>query len=344
MKIAIIGAGIAGISASLELQKIADITLFEKSRGVGRLATRYNQAYQFDFGAPFFRIKHNKFNDFLKYHLAESYSNVLQTWFPKIAQLNDGDVTLQQSEYPHYIALPKMTSLGRQLAANLNNSIHFKTRIVSIEKKQQKWLLKTDDSDINTEFDWVVFATPLEQTQVLLPNEFNQKDILQTCKTDACFTLMLGLRNNEALCKFTQKFDIIDCSKESSMIDKIVIENKKTQQTIQHGSPLSLTVFSDNKWAEANVDKELDVVEQLMTKEVFRLLSLTTADIKHTDLHRWRYANVSQSVNSVDGSKKHLIDKEQHIACIGDWCHYGSVEGAWESAMSATTDIKAFIK
>lgn len=40
-KIAIVGAGLAGLSAAKELESSAEVTVFDKSRGVGgRLATR----------------------------------------------------------------------------------------------------------------------------------------------------------------------------------------------------------------------------------------------------------------------------------------------------------------
>lgn len=45
-KVAIIGAGISGVYAARELAKIADVTVFEKSRGFGgRMATRTKNEY-----------------------------------------------------------------------------------------------------------------------------------------------------------------------------------------------------------------------------------------------------------------------------------------------------------
>ena len=56
MKIAIIGSGIAGLSAARELrQNGVDVYLYEKSRGVGgRMSTRYAGDWEFDHGAQYF--------------------------------------------------------------------------------------------------------------------------------------------------------------------------------------------------------------------------------------------------------------------------------------------------
>jgi len=56
--IAIIGAGISGLSLANMLKDIANVKVFEKSRGFGgRVATRYSEDFEFDHGAQFFTIK-----------------------------------------------------------------------------------------------------------------------------------------------------------------------------------------------------------------------------------------------------------------------------------------------
>lgn len=86
-KIAIIGAGLTGLftatlleraSSQMNEQKINDkssipeITIFEKSRSVGRLATRYrsdsltDKNWQWAFGAQFFTAKSASFQQFIE--------------------------------------------------------------------------------------------------------------------------------------------------------------------------------------------------------------------------------------------------------------------------------------
>jgi renalase len=56
--IAIIEAGLSGLTAANILKDYADITIFEKSRGVsGRMSTRHAYPYSFDHGAQFLKLE-----------------------------------------------------------------------------------------------------------------------------------------------------------------------------------------------------------------------------------------------------------------------------------------------
>ena len=57
-KIAVIGAGLAGITFACIMKDKFNVKIFEKSRGVGgRMSTRKVTPYIFDHGAQFFKIK-----------------------------------------------------------------------------------------------------------------------------------------------------------------------------------------------------------------------------------------------------------------------------------------------
>ena len=67
MKIAIIGAGMAGLTVAKKLKDFADITIFEKSRGAGgRICSRYTEPFVFDHGAQFFTTKDSEFNELVQ--------------------------------------------------------------------------------------------------------------------------------------------------------------------------------------------------------------------------------------------------------------------------------------
>ncbi|MCV6626839.1 MAG: FAD-dependent oxidoreductase, partial [Cellvibrionaceae bacterium] len=66
-KIAIIGAGLAGLSAAKQLQNRAQVTVFDKARGLGgRMSTRRCEPYFFDHGAQYFTARSEGFKAFLE--------------------------------------------------------------------------------------------------------------------------------------------------------------------------------------------------------------------------------------------------------------------------------------
>ena len=72
-KVAIIGAGLAGLTLARRLRGFASVTVLEKSRGLGgRMATRRSDNFEFDHGAQFFTARSTAFRDFIKAELASN--------------------------------------------------------------------------------------------------------------------------------------------------------------------------------------------------------------------------------------------------------------------------------
>ena len=89
-RMAIIGAGMSGLILARALAEFADITIFEKSRGVGgRMATRHvttpdGTAFSFDHGVQCFTARTEAFQQFLAPYLA---SGRVTPWHGKVMQL-----------------------------------------------------------------------------------------------------------------------------------------------------------------------------------------------------------------------------------------------------------------
>ena len=66
MKIAIIGAGFAGLTLAKRLAEQHDVSVFEKARGPGgRMSTRRADPFAFDHGAQYFTVETERFEAFL---------------------------------------------------------------------------------------------------------------------------------------------------------------------------------------------------------------------------------------------------------------------------------------
>lgn len=170
LTIAIIGGGLTGLftatlleRAVLELERAVgnkqnkdatiQLTIFEKSRSVGRLATRYRtdpitkKNWQWSFGAQFFTAKSPDFKQFMTPWLK---TNRLQPWCAPIVQLTPASDTqtlpsITQKEQwgttptqARYISTPKMTSWGREIADQLQHTnIQFKTHVAPLAQYTQ---------------------------------------------------------------------------------------------------------------------------------------------------------------------------------------------------------------
>ena len=87
-KIAIIGAGLSGLTAAHQLKHVAQVKLFDKSRGVGgRMSTRYAGDYEFDHGAQYFTARDPRFQDAVE---AAIEQGVVAPWDGRAVYKKDG--------------------------------------------------------------------------------------------------------------------------------------------------------------------------------------------------------------------------------------------------------------
>ena len=106
VKIAIIGSGLAGISTALLLKDQADITLFEKARGVsGRMSTRMADPYLFDHGAQYFTVRTDAFRSFVHPLLD---AGVIARWNANYVELDRNKIMKYidwANEEPRYVGV-----------------------------------------------------------------------------------------------------------------------------------------------------------------------------------------------------------------------------------------------
>ncbi len=116
MKVAIIGAGLAGLTAANILKDSVEITIFEKSRGVsGRMSTRYADPYYFDHGAQYFTAKSFEFKEFLKPMIDQG---IIKNWQANFVEIKNSEIINQKSwdnEYKHYVGSPRMNAVAQYL-------------------------------------------------------------------------------------------------------------------------------------------------------------------------------------------------------------------------------------
>ncbi len=314
-KVAIIGAGIAGLSAADQLRQRADIKIYEKSwRASGRLTTRHKE-FVFDHGAQHFYVKSKTFQQFLLPYIEQG---LIQRWDARFIEFDrDQKMAARQwnEEFPHYVAVPGMEDFGRAIAQELN--VQYQTRVTRILKQGSHWALFSDETPLGV-FDWVVLAIPAPQAVELMPDCFAHLKQIKERRMQACYSLMLGFEQPLQL-----EFDaalVKNCD-----ISWISVNSSKPGRA----RAFSLLVHSTNQWADQNLDLNREATIDHLLNETEAVIHQDVAKAKYIDLHRWLYANIGRQVGGAN-----LVDYENRLAAIGDWCISGRVESAFTSGYS----------
>jgi predicted NAD/FAD-dependent oxidoreductase len=314
-RIAVIGAGLSGLVVAQRLSAHADVTVYEKSRGVGgRMATRYAGEYEFDHGAQFFTASTSAFREYLR-PLVEQ--GVVANWPATFAEVDPNgvrDTRRWDDDYPHYVGTPRMNEVGKWLSQDL--AVTTGTRIASATQAHGKWtLVDSKDGEIEG-FDWLILTCPPEQTAELGAADEQLVALCRQREMLACYALMLGFE--EPLELPWQAALVRD-----ARISWISVNSSKPGRK----RPDTLVVHATNAWAEEHIDDDLDDVRDAMLDEVSLICGRDLSAFDHCDVHRWRYANVGKQA----GPDCYINDRKRIAAC-GDWFVRGRVEAAFTSA------------
>lgn len=313
-KLAIIGSGLSGLTLANHLKNKFDVTVFEKSRGVGgRLATRRAEAYAFDHGAQYFTARTEAFRCFIQPLIDEG---VVQRWVARHVEINGVRIVKRSSwetEEPRYVGTPGMNSIAKRLAHDLD--IRTNTKITSLVRPKE-WQLEAENGPIQDHYEWVITTVPGPQALALLPEKFTHQNNIRSIEMRGCFSLMLGFSEQLPL-----EFEAAHIT--NSDISWIAVNSHKPQR----GALCTLVVHSSAEYADKNTHTDRDVVISHLCQQATRIIGHDANEAQHKVLHGWRYAN-----NRNRGTHQPFIDTELRLAACGDWCLGGRVEGAFTSA------------
>lgn len=315
-RVAIIGAGISGITIAKELSQKVEVTIFEKARGVGgRMSTRYADPFCFDHGTQFFTARSQKFHKYLNPYM---HAGVASEWKGRIIRL---DINKQETDAmvkeKLLVASPNMNSLCKYMAKGIDIRTSCEVTPLS-DKDKRKWLLRNTNGENLGLFDWVISTAPPPQTIRLFSQYIKENSSLCTATMQGCYALIIG---------FKRPWDRtwIAAMVQDNPINWIAVNSSKP------GRDKNVTCFvvhSTNDWAQLHINDHMEQVEKFLMEQFTALTGIDTKHAEYLSTHRWLYAKTKKSYLS-----SFYIDRELGIAAVGDWCGHSRIEDAWMHAI-----------
>jgi renalase len=187
--VAVIGAGIAGLSCAGVLQDAGlKVKLFEKSGGSsGRMSTRRGNGWQCDHGAQYFTARHP---DFRAEVARWQRTGVAGLWSPRLQVI--GGISLRDGETApeRFVGIPAMTAPARLLSEPLALITHATIR--QLLRQPDGWqLFSAEHGGLIERFDAVVLAVPAPQAVPLLqPLSAELAELARAAAMHGCWTVM----------------------------------------------------------------------------------------------------------------------------------------------------------
>jgi predicted NAD/FAD-dependent oxidoreductase len=320
LEIAIIGAGLSGVTAGGILSKNGHrVRIFEKSRGFGgRMATRRYKDYEFDHGAQFFTVRNPHFEEVVQDCVL---AGAAKTWGGRIVTLDtQGNVT-ESSEKIRYVGTPYMSSLVRHLGEAL--PIEFGSQTQSLRKDVNGWKMGAANTEISGRFDVVILAIPPAQASVILGPEYVRFPQLSEIQMLPCWAVMVAFDQRLELsydAAFVNESKLSWISRNSSKPQR-----DRHESWVLHGSP---------EWSLVHIEESPEEIKQQLLKEFLQVTGHSYLDAHWIKAHRWRYAQADRPLQT-----GFLWNSELGIGICGDWCHGSRVEGAFLSGKAIAEQI-----
>jgi predicted NAD/FAD-dependent oxidoreductase len=350
--VAIIGAGLAGLTCAQQLQQAGySVVVVEKSRGVGgRVATRRLHDTRADHGVRYLEPQGKLLQELIK-KLVER--GIVQTWTNTIYELKSAKLesvvntpslpsspTPQSSLLNRYIAPTGMTAVAKFLATDL-----------------EIWLNRRVQSILPTaEATWHLTLEPAAETQ----NELTAKAIVLAIPAPQALMLLEPLAQTGLPSAFLESLGSVEFDPCLSVIAGYPATGISHDLPLPSWKACTISNNSDLAWIGLDSSKRPDPknpIFVLQSTGEFAKHYLNTEDLNSAgqqllscaaqllipwldtpdwfQVHRWRYAFPSRPLNQ----DCLVATKPLPLVCCGDWCGGNLIESAMNSGLAAAAKI-----
>ena len=338
-RVAIIGAGIAGIACARTLAQAGlDVGVFERLEAVGgRMATLETSFGSFDQGAQYFTVRDARFEQALA-----TVPGVVKSWSARSVHVLDPAgrnlAAAQPAGEPHRVALPGMDALVRHWAAPLAQAdkLRLQTQVLRIAPDAldaSRWQLHTDGVDgathVYSGFDAVLLALPAAVVGALLVASglqpaFGADAALERVRCASCWTLHLAFPQAVQPNLTTLGPHWNAARSTHHRVAWLARESSKPGRN----SVERWTVQASGDWSDEHGSDDPQRAQDKLQK-AFAEITGIRATPSFAAVRYWREAKTL-----VPAGATHLWDAKQRVGACGDWCIGARVEDAFVSGLS----------
>jgi predicted NAD/FAD-dependent oxidoreductase len=314
--IAIVGAGMAGLSAACMLRSQGhEIHVFDKARGPGgRSSTRRADSARFDHGAQYFTMRDPNFMAFLEECIGkEHYSE----WRGRFVSLrDDGSLADVMTIRPRYVGVPGMNALCKALAERIE--AHYTCHIEKIERKDNRWMLYTREQAKLGPYDFLVVTCPPRQAEALVAPYLDDETAAELAGVTmhSNFTVMLVPEGDAEF-----PADGITCR--HPLLGWVANNHSKPGRD----AVPALVIQANADWSRKHIELDTEEAGKRLTAAAESVFDISFGTPRFMATHRWLYSQPETPMQ-----KSLLIDHRIGLALCGDWCGGTNFESAFLSA------------
>jgi hypothetical protein len=290
----------------------------------GRLASHRFEGLCFDHGVQYFTIQDARFESIVRaWHAA----GVVSRWSARTMVLTGRGHGETVDAAPRFVGVPNMEAVAIHMARGLD--IRPGVEVTGLHRRSGRWLLRGRDGVELDEggFDLVVVATPPPIAAQLLGDSSELARRAGTVSWDPCWAVMLALARPSGI-----DFDAAFVS-DDPILGWAARESGKPGRAPLKGAVESWILHAHPAWSRTYLELDPSDASRWVLRAFAARVGRPLAQAAATS-QRWRLA---LPVNPLPES--FLLDEQQGIGLIGDWCGGPRVEGAYRSGIELAQAI-----
>lgn len=320
-RIAIVGAGIAGLACARALHEAgAPVTVFEREAFPGgRAATVINGAGPYDHGAQYFTASDGRFAAELQRWQS---AGVALPWAGRIVAFDGGTVQERTASAERFVGVPGMRRLGVHLAQGVD--VRYSTSIVRLRRDDDGWHLHGESGDTEGQgpFDAVLLAVPSPAAAALAAGLTPLAEDAGAVDWNPCWAVVMALAQRS-----DAGFDGAFVN-DDPILAWVALDSAKPRRGQVDGVVERWVLHARPQWSSRYAELNEQDVTHWMVRSFAARLRRNLSPL-HAKAVRWPHA---APVNPL--LRPCLWDGAQRLGMAGDWCGGPRIEGAYLSGIA----------